>query len=176
MKKGQSGFTLFELLTTIAVLGILLAVGVPSFSSIIRNNRIAAATNDLVTALTFARSEAMKRGEVITACASLDLVECAGSNDWSTGWIVFWDRNQDGIRDEDEEEPMQVWPAVSDDLQLEVVQGLQSVRYTSTGLTMPVISDQQFRLMKPGYGGEHARCIQLGNTGRIFTERNECPE
>lgn len=175
MKKAQSGFTLLELLTTIAVLGILLAVGVPTFANIIRNNRIAAATNELVTALTFARSEAMKRGDVVSTCPSVDQSDCAGSNDWSMGWIVFVDQNIDGARDEDEP-VLQVWPAISDDLQLEVVQGLQFVRYASTGLTNPVITDQRFKLMKPGYGGDKARCIRLGNTGRIFTERNECPE
>jgi type IV fimbrial biogenesis protein FimT len=174
MKRGQSGFTLFELLTTIAVLGILLAVGVPSFSSIIRNNRIAAATNDLVTALTFARSEAMKRGDMVTTCPSEDQAACAGSNDWSTGWIVFVDRNLDGARDVDEP-LLQVWLGVGADLQLDS-DPLQFVQYTSTGLTSPVITNQSFELMKPGYGGEHARCIRLGNTGRIFTERNECPE
>lgn len=174
MKKAASGFTLLDLLTTLTVLGILIAVGIPGFASIIRNNRITAHSNELVTALTFARSEAMKRGDIVTTCASTDGDTCAGSDDWSTGWIVFVDANADGARDVVEER-LQVWPAIEGVLELEVINGLQFVQYASTGLTIPVISGQDFQLMHPGYEGEHARCIRLGNTGRIFTERNTCP-
>jgi len=173
MKRALAGFTLMDLLTTLAVLGILVAVGIPSFSSVVRNNRITAHTNELVTALTYARSEAMKRGDVVTTCPSTDGEFCAGSNDWSTGWIVFVDSDPNGARAA-EEERLQVWPAIEDVLQL-VSDPLQFVQYTSTGLTMPVITDQTFELMQPGYDDELARCIRLGNTGRVFSERNTCP-
>jgi type IV fimbrial biogenesis protein FimT len=173
MKKAASGFTLMDLLVTLTVLGILVAVGIPSFSSVIRNNRIAANTNELVTSLTYARSEAMKRGDVVAVCPSADGENCADSNDWSTGWFVFIDNNADGARDADET-LLQAWPAIEDVLELES-EPLQSVQYASTGLTMPVITDQTFELMQPGHEDEHARCIRLGNTGRIFTERNTCP-
>jgi type IV fimbrial biogenesis protein FimT len=173
MKKAATGFTLMDLLVTLTVLGILVAVGIPSFSSVIRNNRIAAHTNELVAALTYARSEAMKRGDVVAVCPSEDGETCADSNDWSTGWFVFVDNNVDGARDADEI-LLQVWPAIEDVLELDSGP-LQSVQYASTGLTMPVITDQTFELMQPGHEGELARCIRLGNTGRIFTERNTCP-
>jgi type IV fimbrial biogenesis protein FimT len=173
MKRAQAGFTLMDLLTTLTVLGILMAVGIPSFSSVIRNNRITAHTNELVTALTFARSEAMKRGDVVTTCPSTDGEACEGSNDWSTGWFVFVDANADGARDVDEEQ-LQVWPAIEDVLTL-VSDPMQFVQYAPTGLTVPVITDQTFELMQPGFDDELARCIRLGNTGRIFTERNACP-
>src|SRR5690606_8981645 len=52
------GFTLLELLTAIAVLGVLLAIGVPAFTETIRTNRLAAQANDVVQALSMARSEA----------------------------------------------------------------------------------------------------------------------
>ena len=111
-------------MTTLVVLGILLTVGIPSFASIMRNNRIAASTNELVVALTFARSEAMKRGDTVTTCASDDEDSCAGSNDWGTGWIVFVDLDQNGAR-EVTEPLLQVWPAIGGGLELEVVDGTQ---------------------------------------------------
>ncbi len=83
-----------------------------------RNNRIAASTNELVVALTFARSEAMKRGDTVTTCASDDEDSCAGSNDWGTGWIVFVDLDQNGAR-EVNEPLLQVWPAIGGGLELE---------------------------------------------------------
>ena len=171
MKRAQTGFTLLDLLTTITVLGILLAVGIPGFASIIRNNRIASSTNELVVALTYARSEAMKRGDPVTVCPSEDDDACAGSNDWSTGWFVFVDQNFDGARDEDEP-ILQVWSGVTGGLDLD--SSLQFIQYASTGLTTPVITNGSFELMKPGYGGEDARCIRIGNTGRISTERANC--
>jgi len=61
MKLGR-GFTLLELMVTIAVLAILATVGVPSFRDLIQNNRVTTQTNELVSALSFARTEAVKRG------------------------------------------------------------------------------------------------------------------
>lgn len=58
---GMVGFTLIELMVTIAVAAILLAVAVPSFRHLIISNRLTTAANDVVTALTVARSEAIKR-------------------------------------------------------------------------------------------------------------------
>lgn len=172
MKRAQPGFTLLELMVTLVVLGILLAVGVPSFANIIRNNRITARTNELVATFTYARSEAMKRGDVVTTCSSADEDSCAASNDWATGWIIFVDLNRDGARDVTEE-LLQAATAIGNGLELE--SSLQFLQYESTGLTSPIISNGWFELMSPGHGGEDARCIQIGNTGRIFTERSTCP-
>ena len=61
MKLGR-GFTLLELMVAIAVLAILATVGVPSFRELIQNNRVVTQTNELVSALNFARTEAIKRG------------------------------------------------------------------------------------------------------------------
>lgn len=171
MKRAPTGFTLLDLMTTIVVLGILLTVGVPTFASIVRNNRISASTNELVVSLTYARSEAMKRGDIVTVCSSVDQAACAGSNDWANGWIVFVDLNRDGARDVTEQ-LLQVWPGLGGDLQLDA--SMQFLQYASTGLTVPVITNGVFQLMKPGHEGTDARCIQIGNTGRIFTERDMC--
>ena len=171
MKRAQAGFTLLDLLTTVVVLGILLTVGIPSFAHIMRNNRIAASTNELVVALTFARSEAMKRGDIVTTCSSVDEDTCAGDEDWSTGWIVFVDLNQDGARDVTEQ-LLQVWPAIGGGIEL--VSNMEFLQYASTGLTVPIITSGNFELMKPGHAGTDARCIRIGNTGRIFSERDTC--
>ena len=58
----SSGFTLVELMITLAIAGILVAVGIPSFNSTISSNRLTSYANELVTALNLARSEAVKRG------------------------------------------------------------------------------------------------------------------
>ena len=64
------GFTLWELMTSLAVIGILLGIGVPSLMELQRNMAITSAANDLVSALLAARAEAVKRQVPVTVCAS----------------------------------------------------------------------------------------------------------
>lgn len=92
------GFTLIELIITVAIAAIVLAVGVPSFQTMMRNNRAATYTNEFMSALNFARSEAIKRGLSVTLCPSADSATCAGVN-WEVGWITFVDVNNDGVVD-----------------------------------------------------------------------------
>jgi type IV fimbrial biogenesis protein FimT len=87
----EPGFTLVELLITIVVLTIVLAAGVPAFQSFIKNNRVTAQANDLVSTIQLARSEALKRGTNTVVCASDDQAKCTGKDTWSDGWIVFSD-------------------------------------------------------------------------------------
>jgi len=86
----QTGFTLLELMIVVAIAGIVMAIGVPSFQSITTNNRIAANTNDLITALNLARSEAVKRSANVSVCKSADGATCTTSGDWDQGWIVYF--------------------------------------------------------------------------------------
>lgn len=57
----QNGFTLVELMVTVAVLAILSTIAYPSFQSTIRSNRVATTTNELIASLALARSEAIKK-------------------------------------------------------------------------------------------------------------------
>jgi len=95
------GFTLIELMVTVAVAAILLTVGVPSFRDTVENNRLTAAANELVSALNLARSEAIKRGVRVTVCKSADGAGCTSSGDWEQGWIVFTDLDGDGAFTDD---------------------------------------------------------------------------
>ena len=92
----HSGFTLIELLISIVVLAVVLALGIPSFQEFIKNNRLAGQTNDLVMAIQMARNEAVKRGTGSVICASNNQATCSESDDWTTGWIVFSDLDQEG--------------------------------------------------------------------------------
>ncbi len=89
--QGCRGVTLIELLVALSVLSILLAVGVPSFSQFTTNTRLNSYTNTLFSHLSLARSEAIKRNTRVAICKSLDGSACASSGDWSQGWAVFVD-------------------------------------------------------------------------------------
>ncbi len=94
----KSGFTLIELIVTVALVAIVVTIGIPSFQEIIRNNRLTTQTNDLVMALNLARSEAIKRGAVVSVCKSSNGSQCnpsacsGGAGDsveWTEGWVIF---------------------------------------------------------------------------------------
>ena len=89
-----SGFTLIELMVTITILAILLAIGVPSFGSMIRSGQVASETNTFLAALNSARSEASKRGLPVTVCAASDksLTACGDGSGWQTNGWRCWRR------------------------------------------------------------------------------------
>lgn len=93
------GFTLVELLVTIAVAAILISLAVPSFRVFIQNSRIATQTNDLVTDISFARSEAIKSGATVTLCTSAAGLACDGGGNWSAGRLVWVDTNGNNALD-----------------------------------------------------------------------------
>lgn len=166
----QRGFTLLELMTAITVLGVLLGLAIPSFRDIIRNNRVTTQTNDLVSALNYARSEALKRSNPVTACSSTNGTTCAGVNNWSTGWIVFTDINANGTLD-GADERLQQWPATTGGITLNSTTRAY-VRYASTGMSS---GSETFSLLKPGCVGNYARQITVSTTGRIGSAVVACP-
>lgn len=85
-----SGFTLVELLITLAVAAITLGIGVPTFQDTIVRNRLTTQTNEILTAVNLARSEAVKRNRTVTVCraSAADATTCAGAGTWEH-WIIL---------------------------------------------------------------------------------------
>lgn len=94
--KSARGFTLIELMVTLAVATILLTVGIPSFRDLIEKHRISSHTNLMVGVLQLARSEAIKRGSnLVILCKSSNGSGCSSSISWKDGWLLFADKNAD---------------------------------------------------------------------------------
>jgi type IV fimbrial biogenesis protein FimT len=92
----SAGLTLIQLLTTLAIAAVLATVAAPGMSTLRLDGRRTAAVNGLLLGLFLARSEAIKRGVIVSVCPSSDGRRCEErAADWSVGWIVFVNSDRD---------------------------------------------------------------------------------
>jgi type IV fimbrial biogenesis protein FimT len=93
----QSGFTLIELMITLGVAALLLGLATPSLTAFVVRNQISGTTNELISTINSAKSEAVSRNMCVTVCQSdspkAAAPVCNGSSDWSKGWVSFVDLN-----------------------------------------------------------------------------------
>ncbi|MFA7096022.1 MAG: GspH/FimT family pseudopilin [Gammaproteobacteria bacterium] len=169
--KTESGFTLIEMIITLTVAAIVLAMAVPGFSNLIRTNRVAAQTNELVSALNLARSEAVTRSMNVSVCTSDTGNDCTNTN-WEEGWIVFTDAGTAGTVD-------------GADQVLKVFQAVNSIAITGSGFananylqyraTGRADSSGTFTIC-PDRSGVRGRKVNVSTTGRIKVQLGgSCP-
>lgn len=94
--KSDKGFTLLELMVTLTIGGVLVAIGVPGMVNFVRNSRIATEANAFVTTLATARGEAMKRGRPVVVCKSATesaAPTCTDAGNWESGWVMYVDNS-----------------------------------------------------------------------------------
>lgn len=158
----DNGFTLVELLITVSILAILATVGVPSFQAIIQNSRATALTNDLVSALNLARSEATKRGIAVSVCAT--------NNNWLNGWRVEPGNNCNAnIND-----VIRVWPQTPPNSV--ILTNIANLGFDATGARLDAgAAETSFQVHSQNCSGERSRILRVSTTGRVGVERTSCP-
>lgn len=156
MHRRVQGFTLLEVMVTLAIAGILVAIGVPGLTTFIANNRMVSQVNTMVGIMNAARVEAIAQRRTVTVCGSADGVACNGS--WSNNWIAFIDRNGDGTIN------TTVPAAATDDVVIRAVavQSKLSVALLPSTKTNVQFNTQGFTA--DGVGGTFRFCDGRGDT------------
>lgn len=169
------GFTLIELLVTLVVLATLLGIAIPSFSSQIKNNRSVAVAEDLLAALNFTRSEAVKRGARTSVCASNNGISCVGS--WTDGWMVFVDGAvEDTASDFVVETVIRVWEAPHADAVISFQRDSTNtnlVRYNSRG-ALALRGNIVVLSKVAGCSGSSGRAITINRGGMPLILQEPC--
>src|SRR5215218_5588805 len=93
-----AGFTLVEILTALALGGVLLMLALPGYRAWVADLEMREEVGRLTNAMSLARAEALKRNNRVNMCPSRDGAECADDGRWEQGWIVFSDADHDGDR------------------------------------------------------------------------------
>ncbi len=160
----SAGYTLAELLTTVAIVGTLASIAAPSFAELIADTRLSTQFNSLVASLNLARSEAIKRTTDVVVCKSSDQNLCIREGGWEQGWLVFVDKDRSRTRDESE-----TLIHVQDSLD-----GQITVQYSAFGSQHYIIyypegfsrTNGTFTFCDPR-GADKAKALILYKTGRL---------
>lgn len=181
----QSGFTLYELMVTILIVGVVLAMGIPNLRQFTQNSRMAATANDLHSAFHMARSEASRAKQNITICASSNSMtagaDCGGT--WDQGFIVFLDIDGNLARSAGTEALLRAHPAAADGITHVVANDATYFMFAATGLGRPdvggntavsqiVFCDERGNANGPG-GDSTARLLVATPLGRATILREK---
>ena len=162
-----SGFTMVEMLMTIAIATIVMTLAVPSFRYVTNSNRISSEVNGLLGDLQFARAEAIKEGKTVTVCVSSNGTDCINSNAWQSGWIVFSDPANTGVHDAGET-ILRVQKTFSGTDTFQASNNLASVSFNREGYA-PVANATLITLHDLTATTAWTRCLSLNFVGQITT-------
>lgn len=162
------GITLVELITTLALAGVLLVVTLPVWSELVDRSQVTAAANQLLTALRYARSAAVTRNRMIGLCPSDDGRHCSGDPfGWQRGYLVFEDRDGDRRR-ADGEPLLRVQDQLPPGMHLRSTAGRPAIRFGPDGAAWS--TNTTFSLCLGEQQATHRAVVLLG-TGRARVDR-----
>jgi type IV fimbrial biogenesis protein FimT len=128
------GFTVIDLLVTMAALAIVILVAVPSSKAAIHKHQITEAAGNLLSGLAEARTESIARSSTVTICPSSNGFTCRHDDNWDLGWLVYTDGNADGQVQEFEK--LLAFEAPADKIRIRARGAVASrASFTAAGLT-----------------------------------------
>lgn len=184
-KTTQTGFTLYELLITMLIVGVILTVGIPNMREFNQNGRMTSTANDFHASFHLARSEASRAKTNVTICASADSMSaaptCGGT--WDQGYIVFVDTDGNIATGGVNESVLRAHPAIADGVSLAVANDGTFFSFAATGLgrgnvgantavTQVVMCDERGNVTAAG-GNSAARLFVATPLGRATIQRDK---
>ena len=180
----QAGFTLYELLVTLAIVGVVLSFGMANLGDFNRNGRMTATANDLHAAFHLARSESAREKTNVTICASANpmdpLPQCGGT--WDQGYIVFQDDGATDLQVDADEAVLRRQAETAEGVTLAFENGATYFSYSATGLgrgniggpavSRVVMCDQRGNVTAAG-GSSAARLFVVTPLGRATILRDQ---
>lgn len=161
------GFTLIELMVVMVVIGVLVTVGIPSFRTLMANNQVNNAANELLYAIQLARSEAIERNQMVSLCPSSDKTSCTANGNWHVGWIIFLDNAANGVRDSSEE-IIRVQDALDSTV---TMTGPTSIQFATGGYLEPVATKT---ISASATGSTNNKWVCLTAIGKAGVQSSTC--
>lgn len=171
MRHRSAGFTLIELVTTVAVLAICTGVALPSFASLLEYQRSSAAITSLMAHMSLARMAAVSRNRRAVLCPSTDGMTCSSSLDWSAGWMLFVDDDGNRVPDIREDILRVDLQPTSRHLRVVSSSGRQQLRYLPDGRS----AGSNLTLSICSRSGALLGQVIVNNMGRPRSERPKAP-
>lgn len=165
MRITAKGMTAIELLVVMAIVGVLLAIAIPSFVGITQSSRVAGEINALSGDVQFARAEAIKEGLPVSICASANGTSCLGTNTWNGGWIVFSDANGNQTVDAGDTVLRKQTPWTSTDT-FTASNSIAAFSYSRDGFALALPGTVTWTLHTQPLNASATRCIAINIAGR----------
>ena len=172
----NKGFTLIELIITIAIAAIVMTIGIPSFNQTVRNSRLTTNANELITSLNLARSEAIKRNVQVFVRR-----KGATSQNWDSGWDVFIDLNNNQTFNAGVDTLLKTYPPLSNNYTLRTGANYDDwVAFLPSGLndSSSGTTNDSFRLCATAGDTANSRRIAVNTIGRARVSTGDvvsCP-
>lgn len=166
----DGGFSLMETLIVIAIVAVLMALAVPTFKFVTQSNRSTAEINGLLSNLQLARAEAIKEGQTVSLCPSLNGTSCSGaSNAWQAGWLVFSDSIPLGTVDPTDV-IVRVQNAFTGSDTLQTDHNVSVITFSREGFAMNLPNGVTFTLHDSTLNPQYTRCLSLTIVGALSTQ------
>lgn len=177
--RGSRGFSLIELIVTTLLISIFAMIALPGFAELIKNERLVAQNNDLISDISFARGEAMRMGSRVTICPTVDHSACTA--DWSTGRMIFIDTDRDMELSPDAalgEEVLRVRQPLSGGNTMTWSGGVQRLQFMGSGLPRGGITNgiaDSFKICDSSLS-TNGRTVRVSTLGTVESSKGvTCP-